>query len=213
MYIAGGMSAKIALYPIAPGSTPDTRLTNWAIVSRIADGEITPRANRFLVANRAHGRGDPLRPALQRSGRRCRGAGARDAGLLGISDVRPRPAAALELWPRHAARRRGPSDVSGRLERRRAGDPRRALSCRLASEGRPSRCRRLHEYERDRLPKTAEIVRLNRKGGPERVIDEVEKLAPAGFESVDRVLSHAEREAIVKGYASTAGFTQSQVNK
>ena len=40
----------------------------------------------------------------------------------------------------------------------------------------------LHEYERDRLPKTAEIVRLNRKGGPERVIDEVEKLAPAGFE-------------------------------
>ena len=42
MYIAGGMSAKIALYPIAPGSTPDTRLTNWAIVSRIADGEITP---------------------------------------------------------------------------------------------------------------------------------------------------------------------------
>ena len=42
MYVAGGMSAKIALYPIAPGSTPDTRLTNWAIVSRIADGEITP---------------------------------------------------------------------------------------------------------------------------------------------------------------------------
>ena len=42
MYIAGGMSAKIALYPIAPGAKPDTRLTNWAIVSRIADGEITP---------------------------------------------------------------------------------------------------------------------------------------------------------------------------
>src|SRR5277367_3789749 len=42
MYIAGGMSAKVALYPIARGSTPDTRLTNWAIVSRIADGEITP---------------------------------------------------------------------------------------------------------------------------------------------------------------------------
>ena len=40
----------------------------------------------------------------------------------------------------------------------------------------------LHEYERERLPKTAEIVRLNRLGGPERVIDEVEKRAPAGFE-------------------------------
>ena len=45
------------------------------------------------------------------------------------------------------------------------------------------------------------------------MIDEVEKLAPAGFEFVERVLSHSEREAIVKGYASKAGFTQIQVNK
>jgi hypothetical protein len=71
----------------------------------------------------------------------------------------------------------------------------------------------LYEYEMDRLPKTAEIVRLNRKGGPERVIDEVEKRAPAGFEYVDRVMSHAEREAIVKGYAGKAGFAKAQINK
>jgi 2-polyprenyl-6-methoxyphenol hydroxylase-like FAD-dependent oxidoreductase len=71
----------------------------------------------------------------------------------------------------------------------------------------------LHEYERERLPKTAEIVRLNRLGGPERVIDEVEKRAPAGFEFVDRVLSHTEREAIVKGYAGKAGFSLAQVNR
>ena len=32
-------------------------------------------------------------------------------------------------------------------------------------------------------------------------------------EFVDRVLSHAEREAIVKGYAGKAGFMQSQINK
>ena len=71
----------------------------------------------------------------------------------------------------------------------------------------------LQVYENDRLAKTAEIVRLNRTGGPERVIDEVEKLAPAGFDYVDRVLSHAEREAIVKGYAGKAGFTLKQVNR
>jgi 2-polyprenyl-6-methoxyphenol hydroxylase-like FAD-dependent oxidoreductase len=71
----------------------------------------------------------------------------------------------------------------------------------------------LAEYEAERLPKTAEIVRLNRTGGPERVIDEVEKLAPAGFEYVDRVLSRADREAIVKGYAGKAGFALSQVNR
>ena len=36
---------------------------------------------------------------------------------------------------------------------------------------------------------------------------------PRASNSVERVLSHSEREAIVKGYASTAGFMQSQVNK
>jgi 2-polyprenyl-6-methoxyphenol hydroxylase-like FAD-dependent oxidoreductase len=71
----------------------------------------------------------------------------------------------------------------------------------------------LLEYEEDRLPKTAEIVALNRKGGPERVIDEVEKLAPAGFTDVERVLSHDERRAIVRGYAGKAGYALQQVNK
>ena len=64
----------------------------------------------------------------------------------------------------------------------------------------------------DRLPKTAEIVRNNRKGGPEGVIDEVERCAPGGFADIDDVLSHAEREAIVKGYAQLAGFAKEQVN-
>src|SRR5207248_6726518 len=64
----------------------------------------------------------------------------------------------------------------------------------------------LAAYEADRLPKTAEIVRNNRKGGPEGVIDEVERLAPDGFADIDDVLSHDQREAIVKGYAQLAGF-------
>ena len=64
----------------------------------------------------------------------------------------------------------------------------------------------LYRYERDRRPKTAEIVRQNRIGGPERVIDEVEKLAPEGFDDVNDVLSHDERQAIVRGYAKLAGF-------
>jgi 2-polyprenyl-6-methoxyphenol hydroxylase-like FAD-dependent oxidoreductase len=64
----------------------------------------------------------------------------------------------------------------------------------------------LYRYERDRRPKTAEIVRQNRIGGPERVIDEVEKLAPEGFEDVNEVLSHDERQTIVRGYAKLAGF-------
>ena len=71
----------------------------------------------------------------------------------------------------------------------------------------------LAAYEADRLPKTAEIVRNTRKGGPEGVIDEVERRAPDGFDRIDDVLSHAEREAIVKGYAQLAGFAKEQVNR
>ena len=70
----------------------ETRLTNWAIVSRIADGAITPPPSDSWSRVGAHGRGDPLCAPLHRARRRRRGAGARDAGLLGISDVRSRPA-------------------------------------------------------------------------------------------------------------------------
>jgi 2-polyprenyl-6-methoxyphenol hydroxylase-like FAD-dependent oxidoreductase len=66
----------------------------------------------------------------------------------------------------------------------------------------------LWAYEKERLPKTAEVVRTNRLGGPERVIDEVEKRAPAGFKDVEKVLCLADRKAIVGGYASMAGFSK-----
>jgi 5-methylphenazine-1-carboxylate 1-monooxygenase len=70
----------------------------------------------------------------------------------------------------------------------------------------------LAAYDAERRPTTAEIVLNNRKGGPERVIDVLEERAPDGFTDVDAVASHAEREAIVRGYASMAGFARDQVN-
>ena len=57
---------------------------------------------------------------------------------------------------------------------------------------------------------TAEIVLNNRKGGPERVIDVLEERAPDGFADVDAVASHAEREAIVRGYASMSASPASR---
>ena len=71
----------------------------------------------------------------------------------------------------------------------------------------------LHAYEAERLPPTAQIVRMNRKGGPEGVIDAVEALAPEGFTNIDEVMSYDQRMAIVRGYASTAGFAREQVNR
>jgi hypothetical protein len=60
---------------------------------------------------------------------------------------------------------------------------------------------------------TADIVRQNRKGGPEGVIDAVEALAPDGFSDIEAVLPFEKRKAIVRGYAAKAGFTVEQVNR
>ena len=71
----------------------------------------------------------------------------------------------------------------------------------------------LAAYEAERLPPTAQIVRMDRKGGPEGVIDAVEALAPDGFTNIDDVMSYEQRIAMVGGYASTAGFARAQVNR
>jgi 5-methylphenazine-1-carboxylate 1-monooxygenase len=64
----------------------------------------------------------------------------------------------------------------------------------------------LADYDTERRPLTSKIVLANRTGGPEGVIDMVEARAPDGFDDVDQVASHEEREAMVRGYASLAGF-------
>lgn len=60
---------------------------------------------------------------------------------------------------------------------------------------------------------TTEIVMMNRKGGPECVIDAVEERAPNGFTNIDEVLAYETRKAIVRGYAARAGFAHEQVNR
>src|SRR5436189_47348 len=136
MVIAGGMAAKLVVYPIAEGTRPDRRLTNWAVVARISDGS--------------------------------------NAASQAILDAR-------------------------------------CLADRLRSAEHVVHA--LWMYEQERLPMTAQIVRMNRKGGPEGVIDAVEARAPDGFTSIDDVLSFEERQAIVRGYAATSGFARDQVNK
>ena len=87
----------------------------------------------------------------------------------------------------------------------------RCLADRLVSAEHPVHA--LWHYEQERLPPTAQIVQMNRGGGPEGVIDAVEQRAPDGFTNIDDVLPFEQRKAIVRGYAGAAGFAQSQVNK
>ena len=212
MYIGGGMGAKLALYPIAPGQQPNTRLTNWAIAIRIADGATTPPPKDSWSRV---GRMDEVVPYARRF---CVPGVDVEALVRATPVCYEYPMCDRDPLPRwshsrvtllgDAAHPMYPVGSNGAAQ---AILDARCLADALKKADHPMQA--LAMYEDDRLAKTAEIVHLNRTGGPERVIDEVEKLAPAGFEYVDRVLSHAEREAIVKGYAGKAGFTLRQVNR
>ncbi len=212
MYIGGGMGAKFTLYPIGEGSVQGRKLTNWAVSVRIADGAVSPPPKDSWSLQ---GRMDDVLPFA----RRFKVADFDVEGLVRATPVCFQyPMCDRDPLPRwnfgrvtllgDAAHPMYPVGSNGAAQ---AILDARCLADSLATSEHPMQA--LYAYEAERLAKTSEIVLLNRRGGPERVIDEVERLAPAGFDYVDRVLSHAEREAIVKGYAGKAGFALNQVNR
>ena len=212
MVIAGGNAAKFVFYPIhADPSKPATRLTNWAVMARIGDGT-PPRREDWSRP----GRLDEALPFV------------RDSFRLGFVD----PVSLIEAtgtfyeypccdrdplshWSfgrvtllGDAAHPMYPVGSNGASQ---AILDARALAGHLASAA--SVPEALAAYDAERRPPTAEIVLTNRKGGPEGVIDIVEARAPDGFADIETVASYAEREAIVRGYASMAGYARDQVNR
>ena len=211
MIIAGGMQAKLVLYPIAEGKTPDTRLTNWVVNVRIGDPSKPPQRETWS----RNGRFEDVLPFARRFS---------VPGVDVISMIKQTSAFweypmcdrdPLPRWTHGRVTLLGdaahPMYPVGSKGASQAILDARSLADALAKAEHPRHG--LAVYEADRLPKTAEISTLNRLGGPERVIDAVEALAPNGFDDVERVLSYTRREAIVKSYAGKAGFTQAQVNK
>ena len=212
MVVAGGLAAKLVVYPIAEGTRPDKRLTNWAVVGRVADGS-TPVPQKQDWSR--PGRFEDLMPHVQRF-------------RIPYMDARALIEATNEFWeypmcdrdplPRwshgrvtllgDAAHPMYPVGSNGASQ---AILDARCLADQLKDADHPVHA--LWSYEQTRLPMTAEIVRMNRRGGPEGVIDAVEARAPDGFSNIDDVLSFEQRKAIVRGYASAAGFAREQVNK
>jgi 2-polyprenyl-6-methoxyphenol hydroxylase-like FAD-dependent oxidoreductase len=212
MIIAGGMEAKAVVYPIAPGSREGTRLTNWAIAVKLGDGTAPP----------------PRREDWSRAGRledampHVRRFFLPEVDLQSLVTATPEfyeyPMCDRDPLPRwthgrvtllgDAAHPMYPVGSNGASQ---AILDARCLADRLAAADLPQAA--LAAYEAERLPATARIVRMNRTGGPEGVIDAVEALAPDGFDDIDAVMDAATREAIVRGYASAAGFTQEKVNR
>ena len=68
-------------------------------------------------------------------------------------------------------------------------------------------------YERERLPRTRELQRVNRAMGPERVMQMIRERAPEGFASIDDVIPRAELEDVAASYKRVAGFEPSVLNE
>ena len=205
MIVAGGMDAKLVLYPIAKCPVDANRLTNWVVTARIGtQNDPPPRREDWSRL------GD-LNELLPH------------AALFNIPfvDVQALVSATPEFWeypmcdrdplPRwtdglftllgdaaHAMYPVGSNGASQAiLDARFLADQLASLSPRDA----------LLSYEAERLPRTAEIVQINRSGGPERVIDVVSHRAPNGFAHIDDVISRSELDAIAKGYAQMTQST------
>lgn len=209
MIIAGGMAGKLVLYPIAPGATPGTRLTNWVVNIRTGDPEKPPPKEAWSKP----GRLEDVLPFA----RRFTVPGVDILALIQASpgfwdypmcdrDPLPRWSHGRVTLLGDAAHPMYPVGSNGASQ---AILDARCLADLLVKAEHPRHA--LAAYEAIRLPATAEVVAMNRVGGPERVIDAVEALAPNGFEDVERVLSYARREQIVKSYAGKAGFSAEQL--
>jgi 2-polyprenyl-6-methoxyphenol hydroxylase-like FAD-dependent oxidoreductase len=67
-------------------------------------------------------------------------------------------------------------------------------------------------YEAERRPATSDLVMLNRRNGPEQVMQLVEERAPDGYKVVTDVLSLKELEDIAANYKRVAGFQVEALN-
>jgi 2-polyprenyl-6-methoxyphenol hydroxylase-like FAD-dependent oxidoreductase len=209
--ITGGSDRKVVLYPIGPGKTPQTRLTNWASVVRIAEEGTPPRQREDWSREALH---EDLLPVLKDF-------------VIPETDIEALVSATPVFWEfpmcdreplthwsqgrvtllGDAAHPMYPFGANGAAQ---AILDAKCVAEKLAAGGDPAAA--LDAYERERLPLANKVVATNRTGGPEGVIDAVEARYRDGIEDVEQLLPFAQREAIVRGYANLAGFARHQLS-
>lgn len=207
MIVAGGTHCKLVLYPIAPGSTPRHRLTNWAICAKVAEaGTAPPRRELWSRVG--------LRSELQPHLDRLRIAGLDLNALVdATSEFYEYPMCDREPLPAWSSGRvtllgdaAHPMFPMGSNGASQAILDAHAVAQAIASESNVPAA--LRYYQDSRMPATTATVRLNRRGGPESIIDIVEERAPQGFEHIDDVITQREIRAVLNSYAAAAGFAK-----
>lgn len=206
MAISGGFGAKLVLYPIARHEADGRQLMNWVVNVRTCDPSISPPPPD------SWSRKVGLATVLPHASRFQMPDYDIVALIRATSEIYEYPMAdrdPLSRWSfgrvtllGDAAHPMYPVGSNGASQ---AMLDARCLADALQAQPHPRAA--LWFYDAARRAATAEIVAQNRKGGPEGVIDAVEKIAPAGFDDIDAVLPHADREALVRGYAIMSGFS------
>ncbi|MCL2585029.1 MAG: flavin-dependent oxidoreductase [Streptosporangiales bacterium] len=210
MLIAGGNTAKLVVYPIGPGNAPETRLTNWALCWRTGrPGDPPPyRADWSRTAD-----ADDIARLLRHFSTPHLDHTALVRATEGIFEFPMCDRDPLPAWTRgrvtllgDAAHPMYPMGSNGAGQAiKDAACLARCLSPGSRTGGDPAAA--LRAYEAERLPATSDVVIRNRAGGPEQVIDEVERRAPNGFDRLEDVIDPAELAKIVNGYARASGQT------
>lgn len=204
MAIAGDMAEKLVLYPIAAGSSPGTRLTNWVVCVRKGDGSAPPPRREDWSRL---GKLDEVLPHLRRFRLPFLDVEAMVRATPEFFEYPMCDRDPLPWWTRgrvtllgDAAHPMYPFGSNGASQ---AILDARCLAALLDQTDVPDA---LAQYEAERSPKTAAIVASNRQGGPERVVDVVSERAPDGFERLEDVIDREELAAIASNYAAMAGF-------
>jgi 2-polyprenyl-6-methoxyphenol hydroxylase-like FAD-dependent oxidoreductase len=206
MVIAADSTAKLTVYPIAEGGRAGTRLTNWIINGKVANGTSPP----------------PRRENWSRPGKLIEVLPFAKHLRLPFLDVEALIRATpqffeypecdrdpLPWWTRGRVTLLG--DAAHPMYPTGSNGSAQAIldaTClaRLLSELPPEPA--LNAYEAERLPKTSEIVLSNRRGGPERVLNLVAQRAPNGFDCLEDVITSEELADIVGGYARLTGIAR-----
>jgi 2-polyprenyl-6-methoxyphenol hydroxylase-like FAD-dependent oxidoreductase len=212
MIVAGGTAAKLVVYPIAPGSSPGTVLTNWAVcILTGRDGDPPPHRQDWSRP------GDPA--VVAEHARRFHLDDVDHHALIAATptsyefpmcdrDPLPRWTHGRVTLLGDAAHPMYPMGSNG------AGQAildAVSLTRHLADDPDPDTA--LAAYEAERLPITADVVHPNRTGGPEGVNDEVERRAPDGFDRLDDVIPATELDTMLASYAAATGATPQQVRR
>jgi 2-polyprenyl-6-methoxyphenol hydroxylase-like FAD-dependent oxidoreductase len=205
MIVSGDMKEKLLYYPIAPGAKPGTMLTNWVLCGEVSQGISAPPERESWSR----------RGTMERAFPYAKNFKLPDLDVLAMIEATPE-FFEYPMCDREPLAKWGTARVTLLGD---AAHPMYPVGSNGAAQSiidgkrlghfleKHDPVEALRRYELERVPATSALVRSNRLGGPERVVDVVSERAPNGFDKLEDIISQEELIAISKGYAKMAGLS------